>query len=83
MSKRTFNNDRRWRKTPEENLFTTCLKLLIIVGLIATVQCGLSGHYYDNGQDQTTVVTTLDIHEKEVMQEEILHLLGLHTRPHR
>jgi len=64
---------------------TTCSYWLLLVVVIHTVSVAskLSGHYYDNGRDQTTIVTTLDLHEKEVMQEEILHLLGLNTRPHR
>ena len=41
----------------------------------------ISGYYFDNGQQQTVLDTGLGSLEKEVMQEEILHLLGLHYRP--
>ena len=46
------------------------------------MRCDISGYYFDNGYDQTVLDTSLSLLEKEVMQEEILHLLGLHYRPH-
>ena len=45
------------------------------------VTCDMSGHYFDNGEQQTVLDTSLGDLERQVMQEEILHLLGLHYRP--
>lgn len=45
------------------------------------VTCDMSGYYFDNGHEQTVLDTSLGDLEREVMQEEILHLLGLHYRP--
>lgn len=41
----------------------------------------MSGYYYDNGLHQTALHSSIDPREQEVMQEEILHLLGLNYRP--
>jgi len=45
------------------------------------VTCDMSGYYFDNGEQQTVLDTSLGDLERQVMQEEILHLLGLHYRP--
>jgi len=52
---------------------------LLFVGV---ARCDISGYYFDNGQQQTVLDSNLGSLEKQVMQEEILHLLGLHYRPH-
>lgn len=41
-----------------------------------------SGYYFDNGLQQTVLEEGLSGLEAQVVQEEILHLLGLHYRPH-
>ncbi|GAV05701.1 hypothetical protein RvY_15793 [Ramazzottius varieornatus] len=41
----------------------------------------LGGLYADNGIDQTVIVAPLPREEKKHMQEELLELLGLHSRP--
>ena len=50
--------------------------------LLTAVLADFSGYYYDNGLEQTVLGDSLSPGEAEVMQEEILHLLGLHYRPH-
>ena len=50
--------------------------------LLTAVLADFSGYYYDNGLEQTVLGDSLSPREAEVMQEEILHLLGLHYRPH-
>jgi len=42
----------------------------------------ISGYYFDTGKAMTMLDTRMTAAEQEVMQEEILHLLGLHYRPH-
>ena len=59
--------------------FFQCLCALIF---FHSVNCDISGYYFDNGYEQTMLDTAMDPVEREVMQEEILHLLGLHYRPH-
>jgi len=54
---------------------------ICMVVTVVTVVCSHhTGYYYDNGLGQT--VLEQDPLVTEVMQEEILHLLGLHYRPH-
>ena len=53
-----------------------------VVAVCAALALGdMTGYYYDNGQQQTVLDTGLGVLEREVMQEEILHLLGLRYRP--
>jgi len=54
------------------------LQILVLHKFASSID---SGFYYDNGLEQTVVRTSLDASEQEVMQEEILHLLGLTYRP--
>ena len=54
-------------------------RMLLTITMLTMVK-GFSGYYYDNGVGQTMQET--DPLVAEVMQEEILHLLGLHYRPH-
>ena len=69
------------------SLLTRCplmmaAQLSLTLLLVSSVRGDISGYYFDNGYDQTVLDTSLSLLEKEVMQEEILHLLGLHYRPH-
>jgi len=62
-------------------------RLVFVVGVAVAACCatgaGGAAYYHDNGAGQTVVVEAgLDALEREVMQQEILHLLGLHYRPH-
>eukprot|EP00088_Acartia_fossae_P059268 TRINITY_DN7013_c0_g1_i4.p1 TRINITY_DN7013_c0_g1~~TRINITY_DN7013_c0_g1_i4.p1 ORF type:complete len:446 (+),score=103.13 TRINITY_DN7013_c0_g1_i4:189-1526(+) len=54
---------------------------VVLMSLVSQLSGGLSGYYYDNGLHQTALHTNIDPREQEVMQEEILHLLGLNYRP--
>merc|ERR1719167_118785 len=60
--------------------------LLVVWWLVAWVAfsiANLSGFYYDNAASEQTVLhSSLDPSEQQVLQEEILHLLGLNYRPH-
>jgi len=58
------------------------LRAVFALLFLGAVRCDISGYYFDNGHHQTVLDTSLGSLEKEVMQEEILHLLGLHYRPH-
>jgi len=55
--------------------------LIVIVVVIRVSESSISGYYFDNGDDQTVLDEAMSSVEQEVMQEEILHLLGLHYRP--
>lgn len=61
---------------------TRTLATLALLTALLTACAALSGFYYDNGVDQTVVHKQLSKREKREMQSEILHLLGLHHRPH-
>ena len=50
--------------------------------VVAAASVEFSGYFYDNGLQQTVMEEGLSAAEAQVMQEEILHLLGLHYRPH-
>jgi len=56
--------------------------VVALVGAVGVVATDLSGFFYDNGLEQTVMEEGLSMEEARVMQEEILHLLGLHYRPH-
>jgi len=60
-----------------------CTVVLFVLVLSVQYSEGLqmSGYYYDNGLHQTALQSNIDPREQEVMQEEILHLLGLNYRP--
>lgn len=59
------------------------LQGVLLLLFLFSCQCvDMSGFYYDNGKGQTVLQSRLDPREQEVMQEEILHLLGLNYRPH-
>lgn len=53
--------------------------LLYIIGSDAA----LSGLYIDNGVDQTIIHHSMTRHERQVVEHEILELLGLGERPRR
>ena len=55
---------------------------LLLLLLLHHGAAEFSGYYFDNGMEQTVLQEVLSTQEAEVMQEEILHLLGLHYRPH-
>jgi len=57
------------------------LTVVIVTVFMYGCEGQMSGYYYDNGYDQTVLHTSLDISEQELMQQEILHLLGLNNRP--
>merc|ERR1712241_1511840 len=61
---------------------TNILAAIFALLFAISVKADISGYYFDNGNHQTELDTSLGLLEKEVMQEEILHLLGLHYRPH-
>jgi len=63
------------------SVFSKVTVTLLFLHPITHTAIKLSGYYYDNGYQQTVIDTSLGLLEKEVMQEEILHLLGLHYRP--
>ena len=58
------------------SVFSKVTVTLVFLHPIAQTTAKLSGYYYDNGYQQTVIDTSLGLLEKEVMQEEILHLLG-------
>ena len=58
------------------SVFSKVTVTLLFLHPIAHTAAKLSGYYYDNGYQQTVIDTSLGLLEKEVMQEEILHLLG-------
>ena len=66
----------------ESKLLLRIFQCLCALLFFHTVNCDISGYYFDNGYEQTVLDTAMDPVEREVMQEEILHLLGLHYRPH-
>ena len=53
-----------------------------VMMVLASGAVEYSGYFYDNGMQQTVMEQGLTVAEAQVMQEEILHLLGLHYRPH-
>lgn len=55
---------------------------LVLASLLLHSAHSISGYYFDNGEAMTVLDTAMSAQEQEVMQEEILHLLGLHYRPH-
>ena len=74
---------RKYRQSLPSDSFT----LIRLAASLLVLRCSvtgdsISGYYFDNGYEQTVLDTSLSLLEKEVMQEEILHLLGLHYRPH-
>ena len=71
-----------WKsRQPLHVLILALCQLTLTLLLLHTVSGDTSGYYFDNGYQQTVLDTSLGTLEKEVMQEEILHLLGLHYRP--
>ena len=58
------------------SVFSKVTVTVLVLHHIAHTAAKLSGYYYDNGYQQTVIDTSLGLLEKEVMQEEILHLLG-------
>jgi len=64
------------------NLLLRIVECFSVLLVLHAVNCDMSGYYFDNGYQQTVLDTAMDPLEREVMQEEILHLLGLHYRPH-
>ncbi|XP_065163740.1 protein 60A [Atheta coriaria] len=60
-------------------LLTSCLQALAVI-----VECSIpAGFYIDNGRDQTMLEHVLTMQEKREVELEILHLLGLPSRPRR
>lgn len=57
-----------------------CASLLLS---IITIDAALSGLYIDNGIDQTIIHHSMTRHERQVVEHEILELLGLGERPRR
>lgn len=53
---------------------------VLVVAVQSCLAIQMSGYYYDNGLQQTAMHSNIDPREQEVMQEEILHLLGLNYR---
>merc|ERR1712012_1406652 len=74
---------RKYRQSFPSDSFTLMrLAVSLLVLRCSVAGNSISGYYFDNGYEQTVLDTSLSLLEKEVMQEEILHLLGLHYRPH-
>ncbi|XP_041972892.1 protein 60A [Aricia agestis] len=61
---------------------TTCVCVCIISFVVAGVGA-MSGLYVDNGVDQTVIHHFMTRHERQVVEHEILELLGLGERPRR
>jgi len=55
--------------------------MVLLLTIVVIVGVDSSGYYYDNGMQQTVMAGGLDALEAQVVQEEILHLLGLSYRP--
>lgn len=64
-------------------LCTVCTLLLITLNSLDGVSGGLSGIYVDNGIDQTVMHHALTPDDTEVVEREILELLGLPDRPRK
>lgn len=57
--------------------------LASFVLFVTECECALSGLYIDNGVDQTVIHHSMTRHERQVVEHEILELLGLGERPRR
>lgn len=61
----------------------TVLLFAFVLVFVGNTAAALSGLYIDNGVDQTVIHHSMTRHERQVVEHEILELLGLGERPRR
>lgn len=76
-----FQPDGRFQWARDRAQDQTMLRLMLLSLVAAVARASLSGLYVDNGVDQTVIQRVLSRQEKREVEHEILHLLGLPSRP--
>ena len=62
----------------KHSLCAVAIVLYVLIGLVSS-----TGFYIDNGVDQTVREKSVELHERQEIEHEILELLGLPDRPNK